>query len=271
MTLQDALNLGAAAIGRHEAKFLLSHATGLSPDKLILYANKPLDEPAKGAFFAGLERRKAKEPLQYILGRWEFMGLEVITDTRALIPRPETELLVEKALEHIQNLNRPAKVLDVCTGSGCIAVAIAKLSGAEVTALDISPAALSLAAENANLNNVTLNLVQSDLFQSLEKQTYDIIISNPPYIPTSELTTLQPEITNHEPILALDGGPDGLDLYRRLIPESLKHLSPNGAIFLEIGPSEAKGIMTQAGYDIVHLIKDYAGKDRILIGIWKGK
>ncbi|MCL2404755.1 MAG: peptide chain release factor N(5)-glutamine methyltransferase [Defluviitaleaceae bacterium] len=270
MTIQEALRLGVDAIGRHEAQLLLSHVTGMSLEKIIFdYYTKPLDEPAKGAFFAGLERRKTKEPLQYILGKWEFMGLDIITDTRALIPRPETEIMVEEALTLIQELGRPANVLDVCTGSGCIAVAIAKLSGsnvASVTAVDISPAALALAAENATLHEVNnINLVQSDLFCGLNGQTYDVIISNPPYIPTADISSLQPEIS-HEPKLALDGGHDGLDIYRRLIPASVKHIAPTGALFLEIGPRDVETIMYKAGYGIVRLVKDYSGLDRVLIG-----
>ena len=266
MTLHEALSIGAEEIGQHEARLLLSHVTGLGLTEIIINNTKPLDETAKGAFFAGIQRRKAKEPLQYILGKWEFMGLEIITDPRALIPRPETELLVEQALAYIRNLNRPARVLDVCTGSGCIAVAVAKLSGAEVAAVDISPAALSLAKENAALHNVGICFAQSDLFSALTGQTYDVIISNPPYIRTAELDCLQPEIQNHEPALALDGGPDGLDIYRRLVPASMNHLAQGGALFLEIGPPSVETIMLSAGYDIVRLVNDYAGLARILIG-----
>jgi len=269
MTLQEAFNQGAAAIGPHEARILLSHVTGMSTEKIILNNTMPLDEPAKGAFFAGIARRKEKEPLQYILGRWEFMGLEIITDTRALIPRPETELLVEEVLTHIRELKRPARVLDVCTGSGCIAVAVAMLAGdaiADITAVDISPAALSLAAENAALHDANIKLAQSDLFDGIKGQTFDVVISNPPYIPTAELSQLQTEIMGHEPMLALDGGTEGLDIYRRLVPASLEYLTPSGALFLEIGPRAVETIMLEAGYDIVRLKKDYAGLDRVLIG-----
>ena len=266
MILQEALNIGAEAIGRHETRLLLSHITGLSPSNLTINNTKPLDEPAIGAFLAAIHRRQAKEPLQYILGMWEFMGLPIITDPRALIPRPETELLVEEALQYIRNLGRRAKVLDVCTGSGCIAVAAAKLADADVTAIDISPDALALAQENAALNEVDISFVQSNLFDRLYPQTFDVIISNPPYISTAEIDYLQPEVQNHEPILALDGGIHGLDIYQRLIPTSLEYLTPTGALFLEIGPRDVETIMLDAGYGIVRLIKDYAGLDRILIG-----
>jgi len=268
MTLQEALNTGTEAIGRRDAGLLLAHITKQSLSNIIINNNEPLCESDAGAFFAAIDRRKAKEPLQYILGTWEFMGLDIITDPRALIPRPETELLVEEALTHIRQLDCPARVLDVCTGSGCIAVAIAKQSNANVTAVDISCDALALAAENAALHQVSdkINFVQSDLFDGLSGQTFDVIISNPPYIPTAELNHLQAEIQNHEPVLALDGGTDGMDIYRRLVPGSLDYLAPGGALFLEIGPPSVETIMLSAGYDIVRLVNDYAGLARILIG-----
>lgn len=267
MTLQEALTIATKAIGPHEARLLLSHITGKSLSHIILNPNQPLDIKTKGAFLAAIVRRKSNEPLQYILGQWEFMGLTIKTDNRALIPRPETELLVEEALTYIRNLDRPAKVLDICTGSGCIAVAIAKLSGATVTATDISPDALSLAAENAAFHHLTdkIQFVQGDLLAGLAKSSFDIIISNPPYIPTQELTSLQPELS-HEPKQALDGGPDGLDIYRRLIPQTLDFIAPGGILLLEIGPTEVEAIMLNTGYDIVRIIKDYAGLRRVLVG-----
>lgn len=267
MNISEALNMGTKAIGKHEARLLLSHITALSPAEIITNTNKPLDEKTIGAFLASIKRREAKEPLQYIMGKWEFMGLEFITDNRALIPRPETELMVEEAITHIKKLHRPAKVLDVCTGSGCIAVSIARLSDSTVTAIDISDEALALAAENAALHNAADNIrfVQSDLFGGLEAQQFDIIISNPPYIPTADLNDLQPEI-HHEPKLALDGGADGMDIYRRLIHLSRDFLAPQGKLLLEIGPPAVEAIMKEAGYDIVRLIKDYAGLLRVLVG-----
>jgi len=267
LTLKEILIIGARAIGSHEAKFLLSHITGYSQIDLIIKSNQPLDKQAKGAFFAALNRRIAKEPLQYILGEWEFMGLKMKTDKRALIPRPETELLVEEALVHINKLNRPANVLDVCTGSGCIAVAIAKLTEASVTAIDISKDALELATENASLHglNKKIYFLHSDLLQNHKHQTYDIIISNPPYVTKAELANIQPELYS-EPILALDGGNDGMDLYRRLIPQSMQYLVSGGILLLEIGPFAVEAIMREAGYDIVQLIKDYSGLARVLVG-----
>ena len=267
MTLQEALTIATKSIGSHEARLLLSHITQLTQIEIIINTDQPLEEPAKGAFFAAVDRRRSKEPLQYIMGEWEFMGLIMKTDKRALIPRPETELLVEEAMIHIRKQGRAARVLDMCTGSGCIAVAIAKLAEVAVTAVDISRDALALASENAALHNLTdkIRFCQSDLFSNLDEQTFDIIVSNPPYIVQDELSRLQPEI-HYEPVLALDGGRDGMDIYRRLIPRCIDYLVPGGMLIQEIGPPEVETIMQEAGYDIVRLIKDYAGLARILVG-----
>jgi len=341
LTIYEATQHGKDAIGQHETRLLLSHITGLDQVGLLLNDTKPLSIPSKEAFFAAINRRIANEPLQYILGWWEFMGLAMKTDPRALIPRPETELLVEEALAFIKNIaarktnthisqtlthanakNRQdrskqdkskqdkskhnknkctIKVLDVCTGSGCIAVAIAKLAvhisatcdiNVDVTAIDISHDALALAKENAVSNQVSdkIHFMQSDLLDGLDifahpsshgsdtlehlftssvntfsnPFTYDLIISNPPYIPTAELKGLKPEL-DHEPKLALDGGKDGLDLYRRLIPQTIKHLAPDGALMLEIGPKAVEAITKAAGYGIVKVLSDYAGLDRMII------
>jgi len=265
ITIKEALAIATKSAPHHEAKLILAHYTGLTATELILKNHQPLDETAKGAFFAAIERRVANEPLQYILGDWEFMGLKIKTDSRALIPRPETELLVEEALKHITTTH--TRILDICTGSGCIAIAIAKLSGTSVTATDISQKALSLAKENAELHGLTnkIHFIQSDLLNDLNSQHFDIIISNPPYIPTAELSTLQPELT-HEPTLALDGGPDGLAPYRKLIPQARDFLPPGGNLLLEIGPPTVEAIMKAAGYGMIRTINDYAGLPRIITG-----
>jgi len=260
MTLDQALKSGTEAIGRHEARLLLCHVAGLTLSELILKSNQPLDIKAEGAFFAAIDRRIKHEPLQYIMGQWEFMGLTFKTDPRGLIPRPETELIVEEALKY-----KPTQVLDVCTGSGCIAIAMKKLSNASVTAIDISPEALSLARENATFHNETdIKFIQSDMLSSVDPQTFDIIISNPPYIPTAHIDDLQPEL-NHEPKLALDGGKDGMEPYRRLIPQAISYLTKGGVLLLEIGPPAVKTILLEAGYDIVKIIKDYSGHDRVIV------
>lgn len=266
MIVQEALNIGAEAIGHHESRLLLSHITGLTLSEMIIKNTQPLEDKSVGAFFAAIERRKSHEPLQYILGKWDFMGLTFKIDKRALIPRPETELLVEEALIYIRKLKRPAKVLDICTGSGCIAVAISRLlPEAAVTAIDISPAALALAKENAAIHGCNITFIESNLLDNLPYQTFDVIISNPPYIPTQDLETLQPELS-HEPKLALDGGIDGLDIYHVLVPQCYDFLVPGGVLLLELGPPGVETIMERACYDTIQQIKDYAGHNRILTG-----
>ena len=225
---------------------------------MLLNGNKILDH--KQEFLSYVDRRKTGEPLQYIIGQWDFMGQTLKTDPRALIPRPETELLVELAL---QTLTKPAKVLDVCTGSGCIAIAMAA-AGHQVTAIDISHQALSLAMENGA--GLDIKFIQSDLFENVTG-TFDLIISNPPYITAQEMEALAPTVAEYEPHLALYGGQDGMDIYRKLIPQSLNYLNPGGALFLEIGPAQVKDIMAGEGFTNVILQKDYAGLPRIVYGI----
>lgn len=221
-----------------------------------------------------LERREKKEPLQYIIGRWDFMGLELTCDKRALIPRPETELLVEDALAIIAGLSPPVRVLDVCTGSGCIALAIAVLAGenAEITATDICPRALDLARENAKKLGFVperVSFVQNDLlknFENIHESEFDVIISNPPYILSGDMAALPLSVRGHEPHKALNGGIDGLDFYRRLIPQAKKALREGGALLMEIGPMAVLDLMAEAGFTNINLRRDYAELPRIVSG-----
>jgi release factor glutamine methyltransferase len=201
------------------------------------------------------------------------MGLPFITDRRALIPRPETELLVEEAFAFIKRIcggEKIVRVLDVCTGSGCIAIAIACLTDefVHITATDISPDALSLARENAEKNFLSperINFIETNLLDGIDGE-FDVIISNPPYILSGDMAALAPTVRDYEPHLALDGGADGLDFYRRLIPQSKNALCKGGALFLEIGPPETMDLMFEAGFENINLIRDYAELERILTG-----
>ena len=262
MTLRDALQYGAKLIGHRDAMLLLSHITNKSSAMVLLHENQFLAESEK--YLDYVSRHKNGEPLQYIIGKWEFMGQEFLTDNRALIPRPETELLVEEVLKFINN--RELHVLDMCTGSGCIAVAIKKLAPKTiVTAVDISSEALELAKTNAN--NLEIEFIQSDLFSAFNDcKKFDVIISNPPYIPTSEIATLETTVRDYEPHLALDGGADGLVLYRRLVPESFEFLHPNGVLFLEIGHILAAQLLIKSGFKDVKILNDYAEIPRIITG-----
>lgn len=258
MTINEILQYGIALIGQRDAALLLCHVVGHNTAHILLHGDKPLQNPEQ--FIAYVNRRKQGEPLQYIIGQWDFMGRTFKTDSRALIPRPETELLVEEALRFCK---AGFNVLDLCTGSGCIAVSIATTGNYNVTAADISADALCLAQENGT--GLGINFVQSDLFSNING-IFDIIVSNPPYISAHELDSLSPTVLNYEPHLALHGGDDGMDIYRRLIPKSLKFLKPGGALLLEIGPEAVCGIMISSGFKNVQLKKDYAGLPRIVFG-----
>jgi len=261
MTISDALKYGSTLIGRRDTMLLINHVTGESDTYIFLHENTLL--PNEEKFLECVKRRQLGEPLQYIIGQWDFMGRTIKTDHRALIPRPETELLVEEAAKFLKTITPPYSVLDLCTGSGCIAIAMAAM-GCNVTAADISSQALELARENGSELNI--NFIQSNLFSNITS-IFDIIISNPPYITTAEMNELSPTVRAYEPNLALHGGHDGMDIYRQLIPQSLKFLNPGGALFLEIGPTSVKDIMIESGFKNVRLKHDYAGLPRIIWGI----
>ena len=221
-----------------------------------------------------LSLRAKGEPLQYILGESEFFGFRFKVDKRALIPRPETEILVEAVIKqftsHKSQVTSQVKILDIGTGSGCIAVSLAKsLSNARVTALDISPEALELARENAVINGVLerIDFIQSDLLSPAAK-AFDIIVSNPPYVCSQEIDKLSPEVRS-EPRLALDGGNEGLDFYRRIIPLAGGFLKNGGFLALEIGFQQRQGIeeiVNQQGWlRVKEVIKDYSGIERVMV------
>lgn len=209
-------------------------------------------------------------PVQYITGRQEFMGLEFMVNEDVLIPRFDTELLVEEVCRH----SRGKRILDVCTGSGCIAVSVAVLGKpGKVDALDISAAALRLAGENAKRLQADVTFYESDLFENI-KESYDCIVSNPPYIESGEIQNLVAEVAGCEPHLALDGGEDGLEFYRRIIRQAKNHLFSGGMLFLEIGYNQGGavlGLLQANGYDRGMVKKDYAGLDRVVSAVWNGE
>lgn len=256
----------------NEAELVYSHV--LKCNRLSLYLNKDsrLDKNESARIGRILKRRIRGEPLQYILGMVEFMGLEFKVDKRALIPRPETEILVDSALERLKlrtkNI-RPA-ILDLGTGSGCIAVTIAKLlPQAEVYATDISVSALRLARENADLYKVKVKFLRSDIFSALSKQRkkFDLIISNPPYISSGDISGLAKEIS-FEPRLALEAGKEGLDFYARIITQAPGYLKTEGLLALELGANQARRVCAMYGkekFNAVELIKDYNNIERVVI------
>ncbi|MBE5737337.1 MAG: peptide chain release factor N(5)-glutamine methyltransferase [Clostridiales bacterium] len=209
-----------------------------------------------------VEQRITGRPLWYCIGDVDFYGYTLKVDERVLIPRPETEILVENALK---NINKDSKVLDLCTGSGAIAIAVAKESGASVVAVDISQDAITLASENAKLNGVDVEFIVSNMFENISEQKFDVIISNPPYIKSQDILTLQKEVKDFEPNIALDGGQDGYDFYNIICEQAKNHLSLGGVLLLECGLGQAQCIKNMLkDFTNVEIIKDYENIDRIV-------
>lgn len=230
--------------------------------------------PEKEAFLEEvLAKRIRRVPLQYLMGSCEFMGYPFFVDERVLIPRQDTECLVEKAVELIRDSQRNGKeapqVLDLCTGSGCIGISIKKLCPkAVVTLSDVSEGALEVAGRNAEALEAEVSLIQSDLFEKIRGK-YDYIISNPPYIPTKVIEGLMPEVRDYEPHLALDGTADGLFFYRKIVQEAEKYLKEGGVLLFEIGQEQGADlteIMEKQGFAQIKIWKDLAGLDRVVMG-----
>ncbi len=243
-----------------ESEWIVSIALGIKRDQVneeTLVSPKNIDKINKI-----VAERILGRPLWYCIGDTDFYGYTINVDERVLIPRPETEILVENALKIINN---NSDVLDLCTGSGAIAIAIQKEKNAKVFAVDISQDAINLAKENATKNNADITFIQSDLFANLYGQKFDVIISNPPYIKSEDISLLQKEVKDFEPILALDGGTDGLDFYRRIANEVKEYLNQNGVVLLECGQGQAQEIeKIFVGFKSVEIIKDYSQIDRIV-------
>ena len=251
----------------NDAALLLSHLTGRPPLSLRL-DDETVPDPSVIASFTSLaERRISRIPLQYLLGEAPFYGRMFRVDSRVLIPRPETELLCEWALDLMKDRPSP-RILDLCCGSGCIGITLkAELPSASVTLSDISPDALSLAAENAALLCTDVTLCRSDLLDAFSGTCFDLIISNPPYIPSADCGTLQEEVLR-EPRLALDGGADGLAVYRRIVREAVPCLSPGGFLLMELGIGEDEAVsalLSDYGYESIQIREDLSGIRRMIL------
>ena len=246
-----------------DAWYLLSYVTGLDRAGFFLHGEEPMAEPDMIRYCDLVTKRGERIPLQHLTGEQEFMGLDFHVNEHVLIPRQDTECLVERVLPYVDG----KRVLDVCTGSGCIAIAIAKLGKPFIVhGVDISEEALAVARQNATELNASVELFAGDLMTRMDGQ-YDVIVSNPPYIPPSVIEGLMPEVRLHEPMLALDGGQDGLEFYRRIAGQAVTRLAPNGRLFLEIGCEQAAAvaeILQKQGYREVQVFQDLAGKDRIV-------
>ena len=249
----------------NDAALLLSHLTGRPPLALRLDEETVLDPSVIDSFKSLAEQRLSRIPLQYLLGEAPFYGRMFRVDSRVLIPRPETELLCEWALELLKDHSSP-RILDLCCGSGCIGITLkAELPSASVTLSDISPDALDLAAENASLLGADVALCRSDLLEAFSGTSFDLIISNPPYIPSADCDTLQEEVLR-EPRLALDGGKDGLSVYRRIVREAFPRLSPGGFLLMELGIGEDEAVsalLSDYGYESIQTREDLSGIRRM--------
>lgn len=247
---------------KSDAEWIVCNATGLKRSELE--KNKTIVQPThvKKAMETAKERASGR-PLWYIIGDTDFYGYTIKVDERVLIPRPETEELVAFSAENIKSDD---KVLDLCTGSGAIAIALKLKTGATVTASDVSDGALELAAENAAQNKADIAFVKSDMFEDIT-DSFDIIVSNPPYIPTQDINGLEKSVKDYEPTLALDGGADGLDYYRIIANNAANHLNAGGKLFLEVGIGQAnavKELLEQTGFINVEIRKDISGIERMI-------
>ena len=234
-----------------------------------IFKDQELSLAEQKMFMFALSEREKGVPLAYIFHSAEFYGLEFEVNPSVLIPRPETEELVDLALKHI---GVHEEVLDIGTGSGAIAVAIAKNSAARVTAVDISKDAIKMAKHNAAINNAKVEFIVSDLYENIGGRKFDHIISNPPYINLKEYNELENEVKNNEPKLALYGGEDGLDYYRRIIKEAPLFLKREGMVFFEIGYNQAKEVsaLLEKDFEKIKVIKDLEGQERIVFAKLKG-
>jgi release factor glutamine methyltransferase len=259
---------------RLDAELLLANVLGIDRIGLIVDAERPLakDELAR---YRGLhQRRRAGEPVAYLLGQREFFGRLFRVDRRVLIPRPDTEVLVEVALERTRHLSLSARVLDLCTGSGCVAISLAcERPTTRVLAVDLSEGALAVAADNAiRLNAIqAMGLLRSDLFEGVPASArFDLVTANPPYIADAEVETLVVDIKGFEPRLALAGGPDGLALVRRLVADAPARLAPGGVLAIEVGAGQAgdvAALFEHAGLSAIERRRDYGGHERVVSGV----
>lgn len=246
-----------------DAWLLLEHITGMNRAAYFLHQQDMMEPSLYEHYQEMIRQRQNRVPLQYLTGEQEFMGLLFLVNEDVLIPRQDTELLVELALPEVAG----KRVLDLCTGSGCIAIALQKLGGTLLChGVDISRKALAIADENIRRNDALVKVWQSDLFSEVTER-YDVIVSNPPYIPPSVIAELMPEVGEHEPRIALDGGVDGLEFYRRLASEAGAYLEEGGMIYLEIGYDQGlavAGLLQANGFQEVTISQDLAGHDRVV-------
>ena len=273
MTYREAVEFGTKCLtdagvpdAALDAWYLLQMVCKIERSYYYVHGEEDITQDAQKEYEIAVQKRAEHIPLQYIIGEQEFMGLRFKVNSNVLIPRQDTETLVEQVLKIV----KPGmKVLDLCTGSGCVLISVLK-NAPELTGMgsDISKTALLVAKENAKLHEVGAEWVRSDLFDNIT-ETFDVIMANPPYIPTGEILSLMPEVRDFEPENALDGGADGLDFYRKIAGQVKDYLNPGGYVYMEIGYDQGEAVselMRNAGFTEVEVIKDLARNDRVVKG-----
>ncbi len=276
MTIKELLNQAVIMLKnenidapKNKARMLLQATLKKSREYLMIYDNKEVENIDRDRYIKNVKRLILGEPLQYITGIQEFMKLNFLVTKDVLIPRPDTEILVEEVIRKAENIPNPV-ILDLCTGSGAIAVSLAKyIKNVHICAIDISSKALEIAKKNAELNGVKNNIefIESNLFDKIKERKFDIIVSNPPYIETETIKTLSKDVQS-EPKIALDGGKDGLDFYRKIADSGSKYLNRQGYICLEIGYNQRIAVRqileNKKRYVNINCIKDLCGNDRVI-------
>lgn len=274
---EGAARLGEADIEEAEldARLLLEFVCGTDRNTLLVHGERDVSEEEYGRYCGLIERRAAHVPLQHLTGEQDFMGLTFLVNKDVLVPRQDTEVLVEEVMKHLHDGMR---ILDLCTGSGCILLSLLHYSNdCEGVGVDLSARALSVAGKNYEIQrtqrpDMKARFLEGNLFEGLEDR-FDMIVSNPPYIKTDVIDTLMPEVREYEPVMALDGGTDGLAFYRRIAGDAGAYLNGGGMLFFEIGCEQAADvckIMEAAGFREVEVVKDFAGLDRVVYGSWFG-
>lgn len=254
-----------------DARLLLEEVCRTDRNTLLVHGDRAVTEEEETQFRIFIERRSTHEPLQQITGWQEFMGLRFSVTEDVLVPRQDTETLVEEVMRYLRD---GMEILDVCTGSGCILLSLLRYSnGCRGVGCDISGKALAVAGQNAKELGISAQFIQSDLFESIEGR-FEYIVSNPPYIRKDMIPTLMEEVRDHEPLIALDGGEDGLDFYRKITREATEHLYSGGMLFFEIGYDQGEAVkllMEEEGYEEVTVSQDLAGLDRVVYGTFNGR
>ena len=275
MTIKQAITKGMIMLKSNnvespklKARLLLQYVLDKPRQYIIVYDNKEIDKQQQWQYFVNIEKLTKGVPLQHITHRQEFMKMDFFVDENVLIPRPDTEILVEEVIKIAQKYNSP-RILDLCTGSGAIAISLKKfVPNADITAVDISEKALEIAQKNAKKLETKINFLKSDLFDKLDNKKFDIIVSNPPYIRKDEIKKLSEEVQK-EPKIALDGGEDGLDFYRIIAEQAINYLKTGSFLCFEIGYNQKNDVIKiiedEQNYKNTYCKKDLYGNDRIII------